>query len=127
MAFGAEPRAEQLLELSHKIKTFTEGTDPDSSEILEIRKHMGMANRLIFLGFAFYEQNMRLIKPDLPNENINKPPLKSFATTKGISESDELTIKGLIKELFFPLSIDVNTKSVDCGSFFPYFRISLTF
>jgi hypothetical protein len=35
--FGADPDPRQLLQFAQKIKTFAEGTDPDSSEIVSIR------------------------------------------------------------------------------------------
>ncbi|MDQ1353012.1 MAG: hypothetical protein QG657_3318, partial [Acidobacteriota bacterium] len=54
MEFGKEPNPVQLSELSKNIKTFTEGTNPQSSEISEIRRHMSIANRVVFLGFAFH-------------------------------------------------------------------------
>ena len=38
MNFGDNPTPQQLLQLSQKIKTFTEGTDQESSEITAIKK-----------------------------------------------------------------------------------------
>lgn len=63
MEFGQDLTPDLLLKLVVGIKTFSEGTDPESSDILEIRKHMGKANVLVFLGFAFHKLNMELINP----------------------------------------------------------------
>ena len=122
MEFGTEPRSKQLLELSRKIKTFTEGTDPGSSEILEIRKHMGIANRVIFLGFAFHKLNMQLIEP----EQIHGTSKICFATTHGISHSDRKVIEEQIKKLYSG-EIIVNMADLTCGGFFTEYWRSLSF
>ncbi len=61
VSFGGEIHPHQLIEISRKIKTFTEGTDEDSSEILEIRDCMERAEKVAFLGFAYGKQNLDLL------------------------------------------------------------------
>ncbi len=122
MEFGTEPRSKQLLELSRKIKTFTEGTDPGSSEILEIRKHVGIANRVIFLGFAFHKLSMQLIEP----EQIHGTGKICFATTHGISHSDRKVIEEQIKKLYSG-EIIVNMADLTRGGFFTEYWRSLSF
>jgi len=123
--FGGEPTAEQLLELSQKINTFAEGTDPESSEILKIREHMGKAKKLVFLGFAFHKLNMQLITPG--NEfDKSDPMVKCFATTHGISANDQDIIKKQIKEMF-QFDINVYLRDIKCFEFFNEFRRSLSF
>ena len=125
MDFGAEPHPEQLLELSKKIKTFAEGTDPESSKILEIRKHMGMASRVVFLGFAFHKLNMQLIAPALA-DGKNNLGVKCFATTYGISASDKEVIQEQIEELYRH-EIKVSMANLSCGEFFTEYWRSLSF
>ena len=101
MEFGTKPDPQKLLQLAQNIKTFTEGTDPNSSEILEIRKHMATAERVVFLGFAFHELNMELIDPG-PNKNeywsgIN---VKCYATTLDRSDNDKSIIETRIVNLY---------------------------
>ncbi len=48
--FGAEPNGRQLLNLAAQIKTFVEGTDPDSSEVVAIRQKLLEADIVLFLG-----------------------------------------------------------------------------
>lgn len=123
MEFGNEPNPVQLLELSKKIKTFTEGTDPQSSKISEIRRHMGLADRVVFLGFAFHPMNMQIITP----ENVdNTKLLKAFATTLGISDSDKGIISAQIKKSLSSIT-SVNMINKTCFEFFGEYWRSLSF
>jgi len=87
VGFGAELGPTQLLSIARQIKTFTEGTDPDSSEIAEIRNATSTSARLLFLGFAFHKLNMELLcsKVQLPSPDQYK---RIFATAMGISRND---------------------------------------
>ncbi len=129
MGFGEEPNGEQLLRLSNRIKTFTEGTDSESSEIVEIRKHMGSANRVVFLGFAFHPQNMELIAPGHVDETV-KGNIHHFATTFGFSHNDEKVIEEQIKGLYHKTSsgrIIINMENLECAKFFKAYGKSLSF
>jgi hypothetical protein len=125
MEFGVEPNTNQLLALSQKIKTFTEGTDPGASKILEIRKRMGIADRVVFLGFAFHKLNMQLITPEFRDDTDNSE-VKCFATTSGISYSDQEVIDEQINELYRG-RIKVNMANMYCGDFFAEYWRSLSF
>lgn len=123
--FGQEPNTEQLIILSNKIKTFTEGTNPDSSEILSIHKHINTAARLVFIGFAFHKLNMKLITPEIPCAEDYLGP-NCFATTYNISENDKIVIKQLIDSLY---GSETKTKmaNLTCKHFFTEFWRSLSF
>ncbi len=125
MEFGAVPNSKQLLDLSHKIKTFTEGIDPESSDILEIRRHTASANKLVFMGFAFHKLNMQLISPD-KLKNLERLNVKCFATTYGISDSDKEVIDEQISGLYGK-KIIVRMANLACSDFFKEFWISLAF
>lgn len=122
--FGDELRAEQILELSRNIKTFTESSDPESSEILEIRKQMSIADRIVFLGFAFHKLNTQLIAPE-NNDIIKYKGIDGFATTFNISDSDKRIIDVQIKQIF--PQIILNMANLSCNEFFKYYRRSLSF
>lgn len=125
MDFGADPTPDNLLQLVQKIKTFTEGTDPGSSEIKEIRNHLSRANRLVFIGFAFHKLNMQLIKPkNVDGGKTSKP--KCFATTYMISESDKEVIRSQINSTL-SAKLNINMVNKSCGDFFNEFWRSLSF
>ncbi|MCP4703700.1 MAG: hypothetical protein GY865_03740, partial [candidate division Zixibacteria bacterium] len=125
MEFGADPNATQLLDLTNKIKTFTEGTDPESSDISDIKDHIRQTNKLVFVGFAFHKLNMQLITPEsFEFGEENKP--KCYATTYGISESDKDVIEEQVSSLY-GIGIGVKMASLECNSFFTEFWRSLAF
>ena len=125
MEFGAEPHPNQLLELMNKIKTFTEGTDPNSSEISDIREHVCHANKLVFLGFAFHTLNMELIAPEKCVRKTAEP-VTCFASALGISESDREVITEQIYGLY-KFKIIVKMANSTCNAFFSEFWKSLAF
>ena len=90
--FGAEPDAQILLTLAHQIKTFTEGTDPESSNIAAIHDRVSRANPIVFLGFAYHKLNMELLWPKGRIFNTTEPR-SCFGTAMGISEHDCERIK----------------------------------
>lgn len=124
--FGAEVSPGQLLELAKQIKTFTEGTDPNSSEILAIRNNILESERIVFLGFAFHRLNLELMSPN----NLKKGPLTStkyFGTAHGISDSDCKLIEAEIVN-FKPSksnSISINN-SLKCSDLFKEYWRSLS-
>jgi hypothetical protein len=89
--FGVVPSAQQLYNLSKSIKTFTEGTDPNSSDIVAIRNNIKQSTRLVFLGFAFHPLNLDLLFLDGSTSEADKSR-EIFATGYGISESDSKLI-----------------------------------
>lgn len=90
--FGISPDARQLLDISRKLKTFTEGTDETHSEIVEIRSTMESANQVAFLGFAFNRQNLDLLYgPSGKTISVRNTPV--FATGFGLSASNAEMIR----------------------------------
>lgn len=91
--YGANPSAEQIIELAQQIKTFTEGTEKSPNEIKHIHFLMEKSNRHIFLGFAFHRLNMDLLLP----RKVRIPDLHKkrdiYATCRGESVHDETQIK----------------------------------
>lgn len=125
MGFGAEPNGNQLLDLINQIKTFTEGTNPESSDIVAIKNHVSRAEKLVFIGFAFHKLNMNLIAPD-NSESEGGKTLKCYATTYGISESDKEVVNDQINQLYNS-DVDMRMASLECSKFFTEFWRSLAF
>lgn len=124
--FGAKPQPPTLLQLAGDIKTFTEGTDPESSEILAIRKNIGEADKIVFLGYAFHDLNMQLISPStLHLDQLSTTTY--YGTAKGISDSDCNIIRDELSK--FKKSdvggININNK-LDCSSLFNEYWRSLS-
>lgn len=126
VGFGETPNAHKLLTLTNQIKTFAEGTDPNSSDIKEIRKHMANASHLIFLGFAFHKLNMQLIAPSRTEEEFNV--VRCYATAYGVSDSNKEQITEQITMLYSSRAdVGVKLSSKTCGDFFGDFWRSLAF
>lgn len=126
--FGADPTPENLLTLSGKIKTFTEGTDPNSSEIQKIKEIMSNTNRIVFLGFAFHKLNMQLIKPNSRPEYYPK----YYASVYNISDSDQKLIKNDLDMMYRSSAFDVPNSEVfflnsNCNEFYDAFKKGLSF
>ncbi len=62
IGYGGSPTSDKLVELAGQIKTFTEGTGT-TSDISVIRNAMRESRTVLFLGFAFHPQNLKIIQP----------------------------------------------------------------
>ena len=96
--FGEEPDSNPLLSIAKGLRTFTEGTDPSSSEVLEIRSRFLQADSALFLGFAYHRLNLSLIRPR--GAKHPKPDaVQYFGSAWGVSESDCAMIQHDLSEL----------------------------
>ncbi len=127
LGYGGNPAPDKLLELSKRIKTFTEGVDPESSDIKEIREKTGLANKLVFLGFAYHKINMELIKPYITTSGGINP--ECYGTTYNISLQDQSVIKNELSEYFdiHDSYVSLSLPTVTCKDFFNEFWRSLAF
>jgi hypothetical protein len=125
--YGGSPSAAKLLSLAGGIKTFTEGTDPNSSEIQSIRQHLQSATTVLFLGFAYHGMNLKLLKPESPHSL--PADVRYFGTAFGMSDSDCALVREDLAALASanPARI-VLRKDLKCGPFLrEYWRsLSLT-
>ena len=76
------------------IKTYSERMSSDGS-VNEIRRLVEDSSNIIFLGFGYHSQNMKIIRPEV-SENTKK----IFATGVNISDNDIGIVAQRIKELF---------------------------
>ena len=98
IGFGQVPYAMNLYQFADLIKTFSEGTDPSSSEILKIKNHIFEATKIIFLGFSYLDINLELICPlKKTNKSINN--IYYYGSAFGISEPNIIEINKKLSEM----------------------------
>lgn len=118
VAFGEDAPPRKLLKLCERIKTFTEGTDPDSSDIATIQSHTTTAERLLFLGFAFHKLNLNLLFEDRASNPSAANQKSLYGTATGISAADcseivwELSNMTRISEQQISLRPDLKCKDI---------------
>jgi hypothetical protein len=123
-----------LYAVSQRLKTFSE-SEIDVDKSTKIEDSMRKAETLIFLGFAFYDQNMELLGEDVTKgdakaryKNINRV----YATTLGMSNPDVAVAKaqiGLLVRGRPPKEKDdfsIETFSGKCHELFAEYWKSLT-
>jgi hypothetical protein len=114
------------IHLSDQIKTYTEQIT-DETLLSQISEAVLRAECIVFLGFAYHDQNMRLLAP------TKKMPHKFvFGTAWGMSDADTNVIKDQLSTLFTPnmtstvkserLKIEYKLK---CTDLFDYYAKSL--
>ena len=91
--YGGDPSSHQLNALAAQIRTFTESTDPTSSEIVALRSTLRSAERIAFLGFAFHPLNLELLY-GVKAKKATASDARVYATALGLSDSDARLIEG---------------------------------
>ncbi|WP_288379850.1 hypothetical protein [uncultured Massilia sp.] len=86
--YGEAVPGRRLLDISQQIRTFTEGSDPSSSDIIKIRSTVLNARALVFLGFAYHPLNMDLLFGTEQQSKLINYERKVFGTAFGSSKSD---------------------------------------
>ena len=72
----------EVLEAAKSLRTFTEGMDDEKADG-EIKAQLSDADRIVYLGFSFLEQNMKLLTARSNNSNS-----RIYATAYGLSVQD---------------------------------------
>lgn len=93
VAFGGHISEEDLVASASSIRTFTESTEGEA--INEMRHTIEECERIVFLGFSYLEQNLRILKPD-----IDDPSIEIVGTSYGISTSNRNIIEAGLQEVF---------------------------
>jgi hypothetical protein len=96
--FGGGIRSSSLMQVAETLKTFTEGTSEDGSQIEQIRNAVFEAETLVFLGFAFHELNLRLLFGAEKQTSIRHSK-QVFGTAMGLSESNKKAISAELANL----------------------------
>ena len=80
-AFGGEVDGHRLASILPRIKTYSEAVKVET-DLFSAKDALGHADRVVFLGFAFHEQNMQLMQV---GPEFLRASLQCYATTCGIS------------------------------------------
>jgi hypothetical protein len=126
--YGKQPSEIQLIQLAERIRTFTEGSNIEGSDIVEVRNVLNESERIAFLGFAFHRQNLELLFPPHPNGFLKKRDCSIFATGIGISVPDSEAIQKELSSLICikPSAVDI-ALNTPCAQLFEDYRRSLSF
>jgi hypothetical protein len=134
ITFGVDPSSTQhLLELSRKIKTFTEsnGDEEEKGRDRNIKYVVERADRIIFLGFAYHAQNLDILfkRPGVLYTLDGVPISKHIAcygTGYNISENDLRHIHSLLEQSSDKIK-ECNVVNATCAQFFQEFWHRLSF
>ncbi|WP_062328330.1 hypothetical protein [Treponema endosymbiont of Eucomonympha sp.] len=123
----------QLAELSKNIKTFMEHIDSSSNDYIKTNDAFKEANRIIFLGFAYHEQNMKLLYPDLLKSNLfeevirtGKKDVNIYGIGYGISYNDRIWIQNMFRKIDKRVQ-NPDILNVDCKKLFTDFWYRISF
>jgi hypothetical protein len=86
----------KLLAVANKIKTFTERVG-DGEDIAEMQSEIALSNTLVFLGFAFHQQNLTLMKPrafHVISKNVYGTTYKISIADRPVIERGVITLHG---------------------------------
>lgn len=93
------------------IRTFNEGAGPDKT----FAEFVSWAERIVFLGFGFHGQNIRLLAP----EQAAKPQI-ILGTTKGLRGAAIHDLKQSLKKAFRTEAVELH--DLDCFHLLEEFR-----
>jgi hypothetical protein len=121
VGFGASPNL-QVEVVSKNVRTYTERIE-DQSGLNKIRAAIDNAKVLVFLGFAFHSNNLRV----LGEENLYSPSKRVFATRMGISDSDLQVVESRLRRLCGLGGGDFHylAETRRCADLFDQYQISL--
>ncbi|MBN2863887.1 MAG: hypothetical protein JXN62_12030, partial [Bacteroidales bacterium] len=87
---------DELVRFAENIRTFTEQMEPNNEDHLRIKELMKNTKKLVFLGFGFENQNMKILSPDVNKDSGIRR--KCYGTIKGISLPDQKIIINDLKK-----------------------------
>jgi hypothetical protein len=117
------------VKLAEGIKTYTEQIG-DADVVAQMAADVRQAECIVFLGFAYHSQNMRLLRPNNP-----LPRLPVFGTARGMSDADvevvDIQIEGwLAGDKLVPKASRYPRIKLEngltCAALFDYYAKSLT-
>lgn len=92
--FGSSHSGGNLLKIASQIKTFTEQID-DEASLNAAHGTLAAARQVVYLGFAFHDQNMQLLDPE-----IETSAQRVLATGKGLSGTDCEIVKADLSRVY---------------------------
>lgn len=123
--FGTLPKDVDLLQISFGIKTYSEQID-DPSILDDIRSTIVNSRRVVFLGFGFHTQNMKILYPS-KRTHIEK----IFLSTYGIPNTSLSIIREMLAKNFLRQNINSNNgihsiENLTCGEALNEYRKGIT-
>lgn len=106
------------VELASGIKTYTE--QAGAADITEkLRAELNRADRIVFLGFAFHDQNVRMLQgSERPSNRV------VYGTILGMSEPDKDEVRRQLASTLRPSTIHL--ERLKCAGLFDHFAKSLS-
>jgi len=131
ITFGKTPDSGQLISLAKNIKTFTESVNQGKDLDLRIQYLVDRVDRIIFLRFAYHDQNLNLLFKNLdflfaPGGVPLREKINCYGTGYNISDKDLDRIYETLQEKCKILG-DCDISQVLCADFFHDFWYRLTF
>jgi hypothetical protein len=117
--FGHSPNME-VGPVSSGIRIYTEQFAADEQSVREIRQEISNAELIVFLGFAFHDQNLKLITPP---EGIKARRI--LATSLGMSELDTTLTKDWMKSLQRNVVPVIEIEADTCANFVRRYQKSI--
>jgi hypothetical protein len=99
-AFGRKPGAQDLVHLWKRITTFNEEIS-DTQLLTKLTNKVSAAERIVFLGCHFHDQNMKLLRAESPVGNGSV-----YATGIGRSKAALTTVESQLREMIGPRAIN---------------------
>jgi hypothetical protein len=93
ISYGDDVHHTVIAGAAKKILTFSEGTNADESSIEKIRRDIGSAKRIAFLGFAYHPLNMEVLFGGIRDAPRAGDSRKVLGTAFDVSVSDVEAIK----------------------------------
>jgi hypothetical protein len=121
--FGGNEDGNDYAALIDGIKTFNEQIE-EGDELQAMREEVARAERILFLGFHFHDQNMELLRAAEAKENN---PVRVFGTALNRSNSDVEIIKSQIHAMLGQRGGITSTavSQINCGQLFGEFGATL--
>lgn len=115
VAFGGCVNSRDICNSIDEILTYTESVASEKTEL--ISSYMRESESIVFLGFGYHDQNLRLIKPEIQQREV-------FGTALGNSKYT-LSVLGEILKQKFSAGGEVYLHNGTCESFFDEYRLGL--
>jgi hypothetical protein len=108
------------LSYSKAIRTFTE-QEIEKDVLRSIRDEVSSAERIVFLGFGYHAQNIKLLTP-----RQNTSPKHIIGTARGLANSAKLSVQERLRSDFASALVanSVELFDMDCGELLEEHRLS---
>jgi hypothetical protein len=136
IAFGARIKSSDIYKISKTLHTFTESVDSNSNEYKKIVAAIKEANQIIYLGFAYHEQNMDYLYPQKIERTLKQSnnwessvydSVVCYGTAMNIAAHEYSAINSMLFDHDNRLNLDkgINLFNGTCKQFFDEYQYSL--